>query len=198
MEKYLQLIWKNISMFRAEAERMRMKASAYKQYGDAAILSLVLESLPQVTFWNWIFELLVQLLLCWQHLSFPRLLFKLVMHCCTNTSLCSASDNRDYAWCPGGHLHCCIMKIIFIPWQSLNQSVLCPRQFRGHLPGQEDKGDVITDWSKSCNIICPSTVLLITIQTANFAIMVSKIQGVPRKAFFCSTLLYGQDLIKYW
>ena len=27
---------------------MRMKASAYKQYGDAAILSLVLESLPQV------------------------------------------------------------------------------------------------------------------------------------------------------
>ena len=28
---------------------MRMKASAYKQYGDAAILSLVLESLPQVT-----------------------------------------------------------------------------------------------------------------------------------------------------
>merc|ERR1719295_355597 len=33
---------------RAEAERMRMKASAYKQYGDAAILSLVLESLPQI------------------------------------------------------------------------------------------------------------------------------------------------------
>ena len=33
---------------RAEAERMRMKASAYKQYGDAAILSLVLEALPQV------------------------------------------------------------------------------------------------------------------------------------------------------
>ena len=27
---------------------MRMKASAYKQYGDAAILSLVLESLPQI------------------------------------------------------------------------------------------------------------------------------------------------------
>ena len=27
---------------------MRMKASAYKQYGDAAILSLVLEALPQV------------------------------------------------------------------------------------------------------------------------------------------------------
>merc|ERR1719158_2374819 len=33
---------------RAEAERMKMKASAYKQYGDAAILSLVLESLPQI------------------------------------------------------------------------------------------------------------------------------------------------------
>ena len=33
---------------RAEAERMRMKASAYKQYGDAAIMSLVLEALPQV------------------------------------------------------------------------------------------------------------------------------------------------------
>ena len=28
---------------------MRMKASAYKQYGDAAILSLVLEALPQVS-----------------------------------------------------------------------------------------------------------------------------------------------------
>merc|ERR1712110_747443 len=33
---------------RAEAEKMRMKASAYKQYGDAAILSLVLEALPQI------------------------------------------------------------------------------------------------------------------------------------------------------
>merc|ERR1719450_1395658 len=33
---------------RAEAERMRMKASAYKQYGDAAILALVLESLPSI------------------------------------------------------------------------------------------------------------------------------------------------------
>ena len=27
---------------------MRMKASAYKQYGDAAIMSLVLEALPQI------------------------------------------------------------------------------------------------------------------------------------------------------
>merc|ERR1719462_387620 len=33
---------------RAEAESMRMKAAAYKQYGDAAILSLVLEALPQI------------------------------------------------------------------------------------------------------------------------------------------------------
>ena len=27
---------------------MRMKASAYKQYGDAAIMALVLEALPQI------------------------------------------------------------------------------------------------------------------------------------------------------
>merc|ERR1711963_690151 len=33
---------------RAEAERMRMKASAYKQYGDAAVMALVLEALPQI------------------------------------------------------------------------------------------------------------------------------------------------------
>ena len=33
---------------KAEAERMRLKASAYKQYGDAAVLSLVLETLPKV------------------------------------------------------------------------------------------------------------------------------------------------------
>merc|ERR1719461_1029349 len=33
---------------RAEAESMRMKASAYKQYGDAAILALVLEALPSI------------------------------------------------------------------------------------------------------------------------------------------------------
>merc|ERR1712213_277694 len=32
----------------AEAESMRMKASAYKQYGDAAIMSLVLDALPQI------------------------------------------------------------------------------------------------------------------------------------------------------
>ena len=33
---------------KAEAERMRMKAAVYKQYGDAAIMSLVLEALPKV------------------------------------------------------------------------------------------------------------------------------------------------------
>merc|ERR1719446_1672139 len=33
---------------RAEAEKMRMKASAYKQYGDAAIMAMVLEALPQI------------------------------------------------------------------------------------------------------------------------------------------------------
>ncbi|XP_015788525.1 flotillin-2 [Tetranychus urticae] len=32
---------------KAEAERMRMKAAAYKQYGDAALLSLALEALPK-------------------------------------------------------------------------------------------------------------------------------------------------------
>ena len=34
---------------KAEAERMRMKAAAYKQYGDAAKMSLVLESLPKAS-----------------------------------------------------------------------------------------------------------------------------------------------------
>ncbi|CAG0884144.1 unnamed protein product [Cyprideis torosa] len=33
---------------KADAERMRMKAAAYKQYGDAAIMSLVLEALPKI------------------------------------------------------------------------------------------------------------------------------------------------------
>ncbi|XP_053212715.1 flotillin-2-like isoform X1 [Panonychus citri] len=33
---------------KAEAERMRMKAAAYKQYSEAAILSLTLEALPKV------------------------------------------------------------------------------------------------------------------------------------------------------
>merc|ERR1719221_1578058 len=33
---------------RADAESMRLKASAYKQYGDAAVMSLVLEALPSI------------------------------------------------------------------------------------------------------------------------------------------------------
>lgn len=33
---------------KAEAEMMRMKAAAYKQYGDAAMMSLVLEALPKI------------------------------------------------------------------------------------------------------------------------------------------------------
>ena len=33
---------------KAEAERMRLKASAYKQYGEAAMASLILETLPKV------------------------------------------------------------------------------------------------------------------------------------------------------
>lgn len=33
---------------RAEAEAMRLKAAAYKQYGEAATLSLVIEALPKV------------------------------------------------------------------------------------------------------------------------------------------------------
>ncbi len=34
---------------KAEAERMRTKAAAYKQYGDAAITALVLEALPEAS-----------------------------------------------------------------------------------------------------------------------------------------------------
>ena len=34
---------------KAEAERMRQKASAYKQYGDAAMTALILEALPKVS-----------------------------------------------------------------------------------------------------------------------------------------------------
>jgi flotillin len=41
---------------RAEAEKMRMKASAYKQYGDAAVMALVLEALPQVNILLFYFE----------------------------------------------------------------------------------------------------------------------------------------------
>ena len=33
---------------RAEAESMRVKAKAYQQYGDAAIMALVVEALPSI------------------------------------------------------------------------------------------------------------------------------------------------------
>ncbi|VDP98295.1 unnamed protein product [Trichobilharzia regenti] len=33
---------------RAEAERMRLRAEAYNKYGDAAILNLILDTLPQI------------------------------------------------------------------------------------------------------------------------------------------------------
>ena len=46
---------------KAEAERMRLKASAYKQYGDAAMLSLVLETLPKVEKLFYIHKALVRL-----------------------------------------------------------------------------------------------------------------------------------------
>ena len=40
---------------KAEAEMMRLKASAYKQYGEAAMLSLVLETLPKVRLWIYMY-----------------------------------------------------------------------------------------------------------------------------------------------
>lgn len=33
---------------KAQAESMRLKAAAYKQYGNAAVASMVLETLPKV------------------------------------------------------------------------------------------------------------------------------------------------------
>lgn len=36
------------SIGKADAERMRMKAVVYKEYGDAAIMSLVLDALPKI------------------------------------------------------------------------------------------------------------------------------------------------------
>nr|CAH7751448.1 unnamed protein product [Callosobruchus chinensis] len=36
------------SIGKADAERMKQKAAVYKQYGDAAIMSLVLEALPKI------------------------------------------------------------------------------------------------------------------------------------------------------
>ena len=59
-------------IFRAEAEQMRMKAAAYAQYGDAAVMSLVLEALPQVGCLVW------GTVLCL--LSHLRLLRKLPLH----------------------------------------------------------------------------------------------------------------------
>lgn len=38
---------------KAEAERMRQKAAAYKQYGDAALMSLILEAMPKVIYSSW-------------------------------------------------------------------------------------------------------------------------------------------------
>lgn len=35
---------------KAEAEKMRLKAAAYKQYGEAAMLNLALETLPKVKY----------------------------------------------------------------------------------------------------------------------------------------------------
>lgn len=35
---------------KADAERMKQKAAVYKQYGEAAIMSIVLEALPKVSF----------------------------------------------------------------------------------------------------------------------------------------------------
>ncbi|CAH1163201.1 unnamed protein product [Phaedon cochleariae] len=37
-----------VSVGKADAERMRQKAAVYKQYGDAAIMSIVLEALPKI------------------------------------------------------------------------------------------------------------------------------------------------------
>lgn len=35
---------------------MRQKAAVYKQYGDAAIMSIVLESLPKVTYFKFFLD----------------------------------------------------------------------------------------------------------------------------------------------
>lgn len=44
---------------KAEAEKMRLKASVFKQYGDAAIMNIVLESLPKVKKSHIIFEFIL-------------------------------------------------------------------------------------------------------------------------------------------
>ena len=38
---------------KAEAEKMRLKAEAYQQYGEAAKTALVLEALPKVTHYGY-------------------------------------------------------------------------------------------------------------------------------------------------
>ena len=43
---------------KAEAERMRQKAAAYKQYGDAALMSLILEAMPKVNYFFMLMSLL--------------------------------------------------------------------------------------------------------------------------------------------
>ena len=59
---------------KAEAEMMRLKAAAYKQYGKAATLSLVLDCLPKVIF--------VQFQSYQFHLCIPRfLLFWMIFFC---------------------------------------------------------------------------------------------------------------------
>lgn len=40
----------------SDADRMRMKASIYKKYGDAAILNLVLNAMPKVKTLNLTFS----------------------------------------------------------------------------------------------------------------------------------------------
>lgn len=67
---------------KAEAERMRIKAQVYKQYGDAAIMSIVLESLPKVydDLLNFITDLKIVL---------NRMLFT---DCCRNC--CPTRQNR--------------------------------------------------------------------------------------------------------
>ena len=45
--EFLVFVYSSL-LIRAEAEQMRMKAAAYAQYGDAAVMSLVLEALPKV------------------------------------------------------------------------------------------------------------------------------------------------------
>ena len=67
---------------KAEAERMRLKASAYKQYGDAAMLSLVLETLPKVGKLFYIHKALIRIA-NWETLIrlLPKKQSNLGLHC---------------------------------------------------------------------------------------------------------------------